>query len=203
MWKRWVAQAISGRGGGLHWFPLLNRLPSCLVWGKGLVMMAVPSVIFPYGDIYWKCLLLDIYLLGDRLGDQRPNGSSIGIYWWRLDWCCFPRSLQSPLVQGIWSSIARVFYFYFYWSGDQSGDRGLNQAICNSLVVLIRRSWDWLGVGWVGLVLVLSSGTSIDRGIIQGISSLIGKSGACSNRDLLISLPIGRFLGRSPEDRSW
>ena len=49
---RWVALELGGRGGGSHLLYLMNRLPSCLGWGGGLVMMAAPSRIFTYREIY-------------------------------------------------------------------------------------------------------------------------------------------------------
>ena len=180
-------------------------LPSCLVWrGKGLVLMAAPSVMLTYGEIIWYWILLDIYLLGDRLGDKRSNRSSIGRSWWILDWCCFHNSLGYPLVLEIWSSIAWDF-FYLSWSGDWAGDRFLDRDIWSSLVISIRRLWERLGVqsrnrdryrfGLVGIILVLSSGNSIGHGIAWAIGSLIGILEAWLIGGSLGPWPVGRSLG--------
>ena len=74
-----------------------------LVWPTGSTYNGRAFCDIHYGEIIWFCLLLDIYLLGDRLGDQTLNGRLIGRSLWRPDWCCFPCSLVSPLVQEIWS----------------------------------------------------------------------------------------------------
>ena len=69
------------------------------------MLVSAPSRIFTHGEIAWYGILLDIYLLGDRLGVQISNGISIGRSWWRPGWCCFHSSLGSPLVWEIWSSL--------------------------------------------------------------------------------------------------
>ena len=119
-----------------------------------------------YGEIVWFCLFLDLYLLGDRLGDRRSNGILIRIYWWRPACCCFPCSMWTPLVQEIWSSIAWEFFLSLLigrligWSWDQSGDldlsRNIDWEIVRATGGLIGWPWQirvWFGWSRLGLVL--------------------------------------------------
>ena len=217
VWKRWVARSLGGRGGGSYLLHPLNMLPYFLGWrGEGLVLMAAPSGIFTYGEIFWYWLLLDLYLMGDCLGARKSNGILIGRSLWRPAWCCFTRSMWYPLVWEIWSSIAREF-LNLSWLRDRSGNCGLDCEIWSSLVISIGRSRKWLGVwsgyrdkngfGLVGLVLVSSYGNSIDWGIAWAIGSSIGILEVRSIGGSLWYRTVGRSLwnlfGRSQLIRDW
>ena len=144
-----------------------------------------------YGEIVLICLLLDLYLLGDRLGHHRLNWSSIGRSLWRSDWCCFPRSMGSPLVQEIWSSIARELFLSlsigrligrsWAWSGDLEFSSDIDRETARATGSLIgrpRRRWVWFSWHCVGFVfwgLYRSRDSSGDQDIYREIEKLINR----------------------------
>ena len=164
--KTLVAREIGGRVGGSHWLPQLNRPPSCLGWGLGLVFIAAPSGIFTDWErdqaIGRFGFLWGLYLSGYWLVDWRSNGSSIGWSWWRRAWCCWPRFLGSPPIGRsiAWESSGISNYWEIH-SGDReidwwigrSMDWDIHWEIVISIGISIGRSW-WRRVwcGWLSLL---------------------------------------------------
>ena len=143
----------------------MNRLPSCLVWGEGLVLVAAPSGIFTYWEIHWYGVLLDLYLLGYLSGDYIPNGNSIGRSWWRPVWGCLPRSLRYPLFRRsraryirsslLSLSIGRSIGRFMARSVDLDFARDLDWEIVREPRSSIERPWQrrvWFGWSCLGFV---------------------------------------------------
>ena len=170
-----------------------------------------------YVEIVWFCLLLDLYLFGDCLGDQISNRILIGRSWWIPDWCFFPISLGSPLVREIWRSIYRELFLSLLiriligkswdWPGYLEFSRDINQEIIRATGSLIGRPWrrrvwfGWSRLGFIFWGIFWSGDPSGDRDFDWDIRSSIdqGFSGISTcweiswdlDQTILLASPLG------------